>query len=103
MYRRFIAPLDDELLSLYPNGGMIHLCGSHTQHIPAWREMKSLRTIQLCNRAAADLEIYYKELREDQIIYFEPCDEMSVERAVEITGGKRLVVEGNIERAIPIG
>ena len=40
MYNDFIAPLDEQLLSVYPNGGMIHLCGSHTQHIPTWRNMK---------------------------------------------------------------
>ncbi len=102
MYREFIAPLDEELLSVYPNGGMIHLCGSHTQHIPVWREMKSLKAVQLNDRAAIDLEQYYKELREDQIIYLEPCKEMSVEKAVEITGGRRLVIEGNIEKPIAV-
>lgn len=97
MYNEFIAPLDDELLSVYPNGGMIHLCGTHTHHIPAWREMKSLRTIQVNDRAAEDLEIYFNQLREDQIIYLNPCNGMTVKRALEITGGQRLVIVGEIE------
>ena len=57
-YRDFIAPLDGELLSVYPNGGMIHLCGAHTQHIPVWREMRSLRTVQTNDAASEDLEFY---------------------------------------------
>ena len=30
------------MLSLYPHGGLLHLCGAHTQHIPVWREMAAL-------------------------------------------------------------
>lgn len=94
MYRDFIAPLDDELLSIYPNGGMIHLCGIHTQHIPVWCEMRSVRAIQINDRAAEDLESYFKELRNDQIIYLNPTVTMTVERAMQITGGRRLVIAG---------
>lgn len=86
------APLDDELLSLWPRGGMIHLCGAHTQHIPAWREMKSLRAVQLNDRAAEDYEVYFRQLRDDQIIYLHPTLTMSVERAMAISGGERLVL-----------
>lgn len=92
MYRKFIAQFDSELLSVYPNGGMIHLCGSHTQHIPIWKEMKSLRAVQLNDRAAEDLEVYFSGLREDQIIYLNPTDTMTADRAIKITGGKRLVL-----------
>lgn len=91
LYRDFIAPLDAELLSVYPNGGMIHLCGGHTQPIPVWREMKALRSIQVNDRAAGDLETYFHELREDQVIYINPCPEMPLERALEITAGRRAV------------
>jgi len=91
-YRDFIAPLDEKLLSLYPNGGMIHLCGEHTQHIPTWREMKPLRAFQINDRAADDLEIYFNELRDDQIIYLSPTPAMTVPRALEITRSRRLVI-----------
>jgi len=90
-YRDFIAPLDDALLRVYPNGGMIHLCGVHTQHIPVWREMKSLRAIQVNDRAAEDLAAYFRELRDDQIIYLNPTATMTVERAMALTGGRCLV------------
>jgi hypothetical protein len=102
IYRDFIAPLDDEMLSVYPNGGMIHLCGVHTQHIPTWREMKSLRAIQVNDRASEDLEIYYNELRDDQIIYLNPTATMNVEKALEITGGDRLVVVAEIPQPISV-
>jgi hypothetical protein len=92
LYADFIAPLDDQLLSVYPNGGMIHLCGGHTQHIPVWREMKSLKALQLNDRAAGDLPIYFRELREDQILYPSPCAEISVEKILEVTGGRRTVL-----------
>lgn len=91
-YRAFIAPLDDQLLSVYPHGGMIHLCGIHTQHIPTWREMHSLRAVQMNDRALDDLEIYYRELRDDQILYANPYDRMPIERILKITGGRRTVV-----------
>jgi hypothetical protein len=81
---------------------MIHLCGSHAQHIPVWREMKSLRAVQLNDRAAEELERYFFELREDQIIYLNPCKGMTVEQAMEITGGHRLVIVDNIEKALKI-
>ena len=91
-YSEMIAPLDAELLGLYKTGGMIHLCGSHTQHIPEWRKMKELRVVQINDRATEDLEKYFYGLRDDQIIYYRPCEKMPVEKALEITGGKRLVI-----------
>jgi hypothetical protein len=94
LYREMVADLDDALLGAYEKGGMIHLCGGHTQHIEAFREMKNLKTVQLNDRAAGDLEQYFTGLREDQIIYLNPCPEMSVERALEITKGERLVIVG---------
>jgi len=72
LYRDFVAPLDDEVLSVYPHGGMIHLCGAHTQHIPVWHEMASLRALQFTDRAAEDLPIYAETRRPDQMLYVRP-------------------------------
>jgi len=91
LYQEFIAPLDDELLSVYPYGGMIHLCGMHTQHIPVWREMKSLRAVQTNDIASEDLDKYFNELRNDQILYVNHCAGMPVERIRAITEGRRVV------------
>jgi len=92
VYRDFIAPLDNALLSAYPHGGMIHLCGGHTQHIPTWREYPSFRAFQLNDRAAGDLALYYHGLRDDQVLYVNPCPEMPVEQIMAITGGRRVVI-----------
>ena len=92
LYREMIAPLDDALLGEYPNGGMIHLCGAHAQHIPAFREMPHLRALQLNDRAAADLALYLEGLRDDQILYVNPCEEMPTEEIVRISGGDRVVL-----------
>lgn len=92
LYKEFIAPLDAELLSVYPKGGMIHLCGAHSQHIPTWREMQPLKTIQINHRAAQDLELYWHHLRNNQVFYVNPCVEMPTERILEITGGERTVI-----------
>jgi len=100
LYEELIAPLDDELLSVYPHGGMIHICGAHTQHMNAFRNMKSLKAIQVNDRAAGDLKAYYEGLREDQILYLNPCQEMTVEKAMEITGGHRLVIAGDISEPV---
>ena len=93
LYAELIAPLDDKLLSVYPNGGMIHICGAHTQHVETFRNMKSLRALQFNDRAAADLKFYYDNLRPDQVFYIIPCKECSLEQALEATeGGNRLVI-----------
>jgi len=91
LYRKFVMQFDAASLGVYPNGGMIHLCGSHSQHIPVWREMKEVRCVQINDRAACDLELYYKGLREDQLIYFNPCEQMTVDDAFRITGGHRTI------------
>ena len=84
LYEEFIMPLDDELLGVYPHGGLIHLCGSHGHLIPLFAKMKNLKSFQLNDRASEELALYAQGLREDQIIYLLPCDGMPEERAVEI-------------------
>ena len=97
LYRDFIAPLDTALLAAYPHGGLIHLCGGHTQHIPTWRGIPAFRAFQLNDRAAGDLAHYFHGLRDDQILYVNPCEEMPLERIMEITGGHRVVIVANLE------
>lgn len=92
MYREFVAAVDDELLSVYPNGGMIHLCGDHLRHAAAWREMKSLRAIQVNDRAAEDLPAWLEQLRDDQVIYLNPTRTMTSQRALDLAAGQRLVI-----------
>ena len=92
MYREFIMPLDNALLADYPHGGMIHLCGGHTQHIGTFRDMPALKCVQLNDRAAGDLKYYFEGLRPDQIIYLNPCPEMPTEEALRITSGRRMVL-----------
>ena len=92
LYEEHIAPLDNDLLCVYPNGGMIHLCGSHTHLIDAFKSMKNLKSIQVNDKAADDLELYHSNLRDDQILYLMPSKDMDVKRALEITKGRRLVV-----------
>ena len=98
-YEEFIAPLDKEVLSCFPKGGMIHLCGSHTQHIPTWRDMPEMRAFQLNDRASDDFEVYFKELRDDQIIYFSPTEDTTIKRAMDISGGRRIVIVANLTDA----
>lgn len=63
--------------------------------------MGSLRAVQLNDAAAEDLEAYFHGLREDQVLYVNPCDGMPVERILEITGAKRLVLVANLQE-VPI-
>lgn len=94
LYRELVADLDEEVLNVYENGGMIHLCGDHVQHLETFKNMKSLKAIQLNDRASEDLQLYFEGTREDQIIYLECCEGMPEERALEITKGRRLVLMG---------
>jgi hypothetical protein len=103
-YRDLVAPLDAEILSSYPRkAGMIHLCGSHTQHLPVWREMKALRAVQLNDRAAEDFPLYFAGLRDDQIIYLRPTATMTIETALAISGGRRLVIATDLATAPILG
>lgn len=98
LYAEFVAPLDEEVLSLYPYGGMIHLCGSHVQHIPTWRGMTGLRAVQLNDRAVEDVSTYHRELRDDQILYANPFPGMPVDRILELTaGGDRTAIPATPE------
>jgi hypothetical protein len=90
-YADFIAPHDDAILSRYPRGGMIHLCGTHTQHIPVWKKMQSLRAVQVNDRAAEDLEIYLHEMPE-KIYYVNPCNGMPIERVEELAKTYKIVI-----------
>lgn len=92
MYAEFIAPLDDRLLSLYPYGGMIHLCGAHTQHLDTWKSLSSFRAFQINDRAAQDLDAYLQGLRDDQIIYVNVFEGMSFQRVMELSHGQRVVI-----------
>jgi len=103
LYRAMVSALDDALLAVYPNGGMIHLCGAHTHLISVFRDMPHLRAIQINDRAAADIKKYFEGLRSDQVIYLNPCEEMSIEEGVAITGGKRLVIAQTIGAPIKPG
>ncbi len=99
LYEKFIMPLDDALLGVYPSGGMIHLCGSHTHLLPLFAGMPHLRSVQLNDRAAGDLELYVRTLRKDQVIYFCPCREMPLETGVEIAKNRKLVVNADCRLA----
>lgn len=94
LYADFVMPLDEEVLGVYPNPGMMHLCGSHTQHIGTFASMKNLKSLQLHNRAAQDLELYLEGLRPDQVVYVNCCQEMPYERAFAISGGHRVIFVG---------
>ena len=57
--------------------------------------MQNLKSVQLNDRAAGDLELYVRGLRADQVIYLNLCKEMPLERGLEIAAGRRLVVVGD--------
>ena len=96
LYRDFIADLDDAVLGEYKNGGMIHLCGTHVQHLETFRNMKNLRVLQLNDRAVEQLEQYIEGIRDDQVLYVSPCPTMSLERILDISKGKKIVLAANI-------
>lgn len=92
-YARHIAPLDAQLVGVYPKPGMIHLCGAHAWHIRTWASMPEVGSVQLNDRAADDFELYWRGLRSDQLIYVAPTPTMTVERILARTGGRRVVLQ----------
>lgn len=96
LYGEFLFDLDNSLLGVYPNGGMIHLCGSHRHLIPLFTKMENLRSVQLNDRAAEELKYYVEELRDDQVIYLNPCKGMTAEQAEKIAGKKRMIIVASV-------
>ena len=92
-YARYLAPLDEAILASYPEGGTIHLCGRHTHHIPCWRDMRCVRGLEMNDAAADDFPSYFEGLREDQVIYIAPNPRIPVERILEISGGRRVILQ----------
>ncbi|MHC4562839.1 MAG: uroporphyrinogen decarboxylase/cobalamine-independent methonine synthase family protein [Planctomycetota bacterium] len=92
IYREIVGPLDNAILGVFPKGGMIHICGYHTHHIPFWREMENLKVLQLSGDAMTDLEIYHKELRDDQLVFVSPHATMLLPQIMEITQGRRVII-----------
>jgi hypothetical protein len=92
-YREFFLDAEAEALGAYPCGGMMHLCGTHRQHIPFWREMQALRAVQLNDRATDDLPHYVDGLRTDQIFYVAPTEKFTAERICDLVPAHRLVLQ----------
>ena len=59
--------------------------------------VKHLKSVQLNDRAAEGLEQYAKQLREDQVIYLNPCAGMPPEKALPILRGRKAVICGLYE------
>ena len=101
-YERHFLQRDRALMRCAARGAGIHLCGRHTQHCDAWREAPELKMIQLNHRATEDLETYWRNLRPDQYIMLNPCEQMTVEDALRLTGGWQLIIESQIDAPIPV-
>jgi hypothetical protein len=97
-YAQHIMPLDAEILALYPNGGMVHICGNHTHQIPNWWSMPEVRAIQFNYPATVDFLQYWTELREDQVLYLDHREEDLPLRTMltGTDGGRRCVFVGDI-------
>jgi hypothetical protein len=96
-YQRFVQPWDVEVAGCQARGFGIHLCGRHTQHLGAWREIPALRAFQLNGEACADLEVYCRESRPDQFIIYWPSEKYNIDYALRLTGGRRIAVLAEIK------
>ncbi len=101
-YAAHLAPLDAAVLAVYPEGGTIHLCGHHTQHLPCWREMRGLRGVQLNDAAADDFRAYFEGLRDDQVIYIAPTPRMTAGEILRLSGGRRVVLQMALDRPLSL-
>ncbi len=100
LYDEFVADLDEAITSTWPQGSMLHLCGAHTQHLPTWSKMESLKAFQLCDGPNAELDVYYAESRDDQIVYVGPTPRISMERIMDLTGGWRIIIADDIYKKL---
>jgi len=93
-YAETIVAFDEQVLSVYPEGGTMHLCGKHLQHADAFKKMKKLRGIQINDAAADDFEGYLAGLREDQVIYVAPTASVTAQKIIEKGKGRRVIIQG---------
>ena len=93
-YAEEIAAFDEQVLSVYPQGGTIHLCGKHLQHVDIFKKMKKLRGVQINDAAADDFSGYLDGLREDQVIYVAPTPSEPVQKILEMGKGRRVIIQG---------
>lgn len=101
-YRKHILERDRMLLRSHAHGGCIHLCGRHTQHLEAWVSTEEVKAFQLNGNASDDLQRYWNALRPDQFIIFHQSDKIRYEDAMNLTGGRQLVIYSDDSREWPV-
>ncbi len=96
-----VADADDTSVPGVYKGMIQHLCGRSGQHVPEIAKRQRIKGVQLNDAAADQFEMYHKGLREDQVFYIWPTENMPLEKVLSITGGRRLVIIGqNINKKI---
>ena len=101
-YQRHFLDRDRDLMRCGAGGAGIHLCGRHTQHCDAWQDAGELKMIQLNDRAADDLETYWRNLRPDQYVVLVPSDRVTIGDALQVTGGRQLVLAAEVDMPVPV-
>lgn len=89
-----VADADDNCVPDCYKGMIQHLCGRSDQHVPEIAKRHRIKGVQLNDAAADQFEAYYKGMRDDQIFYLWPTENMPLEKILSITAGKRLVIIG---------
>ena len=102
MYEEHFLGWDRELFGCSARGGCIHLCGRHAHHLQAWRDAPEVKSLQLNDAACDDLQLYWENLRPDQFIILVPSEKVTMEEALEITGGRQLVVNTEVSEKVPV-
>lgn len=75
-YAEVVLPYEREVLQAFPNGGMIHLCGTYAQHIPVWHAFVEHRALQVNDVASTELPLHVGGLP-GRVFYNLECREMS--------------------------
>lgn len=101
-FAELVAEADDACLPSLYQGLLQHLCGHSTQHIAELARRPSVRGVQLNDAAANDFEAYYNGLREDQVVYVIPTEEMPLDKILSISDGQRLVILAKLDGPVPL-
>jgi len=101
-FRELVAAADDACLPPAYQGMLQHLCGHSAQHIAELARRPSVKGVQLNDAAADDFEAYYNGLRDDQVVYVIPTEQMPLGEVLSISGGRRLVILAKLDERIPL-
>ena len=90
-YTELVADADDRCVPNCYKGMIQHICGRSNQHVSEIASRSRIKGVQLNDAGTDQFADYFKGLRDDQIFYMRPTENMTMEKILSITKGNRVL------------